>query len=133
MGSMNEGYVIRNKPLVGPDSIQVGSRIIVWDHILNVVNFAGKITQVGNNMAAGENYATPNLPIGMLCKRTTLSFGIIGLMPMDGTKDVLNPRFRTYAMPATAAPLEHKRFRVMFKLPEQTKTKEGRAKKPTKI
>jgi hypothetical protein len=132
MGSMNKGYIIRDEPLTGRESIRVGSRIVVWDHRLNIINFAGKITRVNFDMAIGENYACPNMPIGTLCKRTIMSFTEIGLVPTPGTKDDFNPRFRTYAMPEEAAPFEHKRFRVMFKTPEQIKMKEDQAKMPTK-
>ena len=124
-----KAYKIRDKPLSGSDSLKTGSRIIIWDHIQNIVVFAGKLTRVHKDGAIGENYVHDSLKDGKISESKPLSFAVIGIVPMRGTKETLSPRFRTYAMPIEAAPFEHRRFQVFYKIPKPQKETESQIKK----
>jgi hypothetical protein len=128
MGNTVDSYKIHAEPLIGSDAIKIGSNIIIWDHIRNVIVFAGRLTKIHGTDAIGENYVHDDNKDGYSPKKIRLSFAKIGLIPVNGMKDVLNPRFRTYEMPIEAAPTEHRRFVVFYKTPEQKKEIEAKKK-----
>ena len=116
---------IRNDPLSGADAVRIGSRIVIWDHQNDKTVFAGKITRIiDGDRAIGENYVHNQETDGKLSETTRLSFEVIGLVPLRGTRGDFNPQYRTYALPIEAAPTYHKRFRVAYKTPEQLRALE---------
>jgi hypothetical protein len=128
LGDTVDSYKIHAEPLIGSDAIKIGSNIIIWDHIRNVIVFAGRLTKIHGTDAIGENYVHDDNKDGYSPKKIRLSFAKIGLIPVNGMIDVLNPRFRTYEMPIEAAPTEHQRFKVFYKTPEQKKEIEAKIK-----
>jgi hypothetical protein len=128
LGDIYYAYKVHGEPLSGSDAIKVGSNIIIWDHVRDVIVFAGRLTKILGTDAIGENYIHDDNKDGYSPKKIRLSFAKIGLIPVNGMKDVLNPRFRTYEMPIEAAPTEHQRFKVFYKTPEQKKEIEAKKK-----
>ena len=111
--------IITSEPLVGPDAVTPGLRIVVWDHFNAQVVFVGRIIHVRDGIEAiGDNFAH-GLTDGTLQKRTHLDLVKCGVLPVKDMRGQFSLQFRSYRLPPDLDPLQHGSFKVAYKVPDQ--------------
>ncbi len=120
---MSPSIIIHSQPLIGLQSIQVSSRIVVWDHINKKAVFVGKVLVINGYIATGDNFIH-NRKDGSLSERTRINLRECGLIPAPGTRDLMNSDFRVYKLPEDVSPMDYGSFKVEYVTPEQLRHEE---------
>ena len=124
---LNDTLRITSKPLTGLRALRPKMRIVIWDHMYANAFFIGDVTQI---LSAHEGLArslveSPKKNV-KLFDVLKFNFEKSGLVPVSGTTDLFNPRYRVYELPFEASPenLTKFKFHVDHKLPDEKATRQ---------